>query len=348
VVSANGKLLATFDDESKRRIDELLVRLKPRTRTDCVRDMFVEVLPHQERNDKPTVPSEAAIRLQTRIACEEFVEKIEALYDDPLMIPMFKSMLEFIGNNSPIRKDLHDRLPEFADALADNAVTNEGFGVLFGIDVQKVFDEVHAANMRKKDGPIVEGKRGKPEGWVGPDVVGVLRNQGWTPSDESKVDVPIPYRISEGAECSGTCSIHGDFRFVPMPIEVDGRTGIALSCPRCESARYNGSDVDPIGESVQEPNVKEEPQVLMLGVATIREKKGDPVYSMIFSTNDTAIVERCRQYMQNRTKVIPEPVGMYAYPISIIKNVHVRPAAPSDAVMDRRYSVEIEFWKIGF
>lgn len=170
-----------------------------KTRTECVRQMFVDVLPNQERNDKPTIPGESAIRLQTRIDAEEFIEKIEALYDNPATIDTIRQILFLVANSSPIREDLHDRLPEFADALADNAVTNEGFAVLFGIDLQKVFDVVHLSNMAKKDGPIVDGKRGKPEGWKAPDVAGQLRLQGWKPLSELRVDEPT----------ASVCEVHG-------------------------------------------------------------------------------------------------------------------------------------------
>lgn len=342
--STQGKLLMTLDDESKRRIDELIGKLEScahiaprnvRTRTECVRQMFVEVLPNQERNDRPTVPSEAAIRLQTRIDAEEFVEKIEALYDDPSAIGQLRVLLlQWVIGHSPIRKDLHDRLPEFADALADNVVTNEGFAVLFGIDLESVFQEVHKSNMAKKGGPIDEyGKLRKPDGWTAPDVAGVLRFQGWQPSSESKVDEPIPYRVAESAPTL-SCEIHG---FI---------SGGYSSCVRCENARYNGSEVDPIGESDEDDRVQEEPQVLMLGATTVSEKYGDPTYLMIFSTNDTTVAERCKLYMQNRTKVIPEPVGMRAYPVSFVVGVYIRPAVPSDAVLGRRYSIQIDFRKV--
>ena len=56
------------------------------------------------------------------------------------------------------------------------------FGALFrqlGIPLGAVFDEVHAANMRKvgPDGTVTrrpDGKVIKPEGWKGPVVAGVL------------------------------------------------------------------------------------------------------------------------------------------------------------------------------
>jgi predicted HAD superfamily Cof-like phosphohydrolase len=301
--------------------------LKASNRTVCVRDMFVRVLPHQERNDRPTVPSEAAIRLQTRIDAEEFVEKIEALYDDPLVSSLGK-ILHAIATHAPIRHDLHDRLPEFADALADNAVTNEGFAVLFGIDLEPVFQEAHAANLRKGDGPIVDGKLRKPEGWTPPDVVGVLRKQGWQPSSESKVDEPIPYALN--------CPVHGT-------LTVDDTSyGAGTDCMRCENAQYNGSEIDPVGEQ----GMADEPIHLMLGASSIIATQGNPVFSLFFATNDTSTIARCRQYMREGTRVIPEPVGRSPFPVCLIKRVATRPAAPSDAMLGRRYSVEIEFRKV--
>jgi len=304
-----------------------------RTRTEHVRDMFIHVLPHQERNDRPMVPSEAAIRLQTRIDAEEFAEKIEALYDDPLVSSLGK-ILHAIATHAPIRHDLHDRLPDFADALADNVVTNEGFAVLFGIDLEPVFQEVHASNMRKGDGPIVDGKRKKPEGWTPPDVVGVLRKQGWTPSIEAELDKPIQYAIGpksmEDPSTYATCTVH--------QIAFDE----AFGCARCENAQYNGSEIDPVGEQ----GMADEPIHLMLGASSIIETQGKPVFSLFFATNDTSTIARCRQYMREGTRVIPEPVGRSPFPVCLIERVTTRPAAPSDAMLGRRYSVEIEFRKV--
>jgi predicted HAD superfamily Cof-like phosphohydrolase len=338
---------------------EELRKLKAQNRTVCIRDMFVQVLPHQERNDRPTVPSEAAIRLQTRIDAEEFVEKLDALYDDPAAIAQLKYLLRWFENHSQIRKDLHARLPEFADALADCAVTNEGFAVLFGINLEPVFQIVHESNLRKKDGPIVNNKRMKPEGWQAPDVAGELVRQGWQPSVAAKVwhgipiDEPIPYRVAtnvpvdvrmEGStDGQNWCELHG-------VKSVDG-----FPCGQCEDPRYPGNELAALAELAKkaEPTdeqprfnlAQEEPIVLMLGASTISEKQGSPVFSMSFATNDTSTIARCNLYMSEQMKVIPEPVGMRSYPVSLIKSVHVRPAAPSDAVLDRRYSVEIEFWK---
>jgi predicted HAD superfamily Cof-like phosphohydrolase len=221
-----------------------LVTLKAQSRTISLRDFFVNVVPHQEKHDSPTVPSDETIRLHTRIDSEEFVEKLDALYDDPAAIAQLKHLFRWFAEYSPIRKDLHNRLPDFADALADCAFTNEGFATAFGINLDRVFEVVAAANLRKKDGPIVDGKRMKPEGWQPPDVAGELRRQGWEPEPES-VDVPIPYRVT---------AVIGN---TPIDIVIEASKdgvnwcelhSVVEPCVRCENAQYNGNEVEPIGE----------------------------------------------------------------------------------------------------
>jgi len=66
-----------------------------------------------------------------------------------------------------------------ADAMADLVYVVCGAALEFGIPLDKVFDEVHAANMRKLgvDGkPIYreDGKIMKPEDWTPPDIKAVL------------------------------------------------------------------------------------------------------------------------------------------------------------------------------
>ena len=77
---------------------------------------------------------------------------------------------------SPAKVDL----PALVDGLADLDYVVEGTRIEFGVNGTPVADEVHAANMRKADGPVDEhGKKRKPPGWVGPDIERVLREQGW-------------------------------------------------------------------------------------------------------------------------------------------------------------------------
>lgn len=126
---------------------------------------------------RPTIPSDARVRLRLRLIAEEFIETLEACFrkGDWEGRDNLSNLLAYI-DTTPIRVDL----PEFADGLADLAYVVEGANLEFGIDGNDVFEEVHAANMRKVGGPIREdGKRGKPDGWVPPDIEGCLKRQGW-------------------------------------------------------------------------------------------------------------------------------------------------------------------------
>ena len=71
---------------------------------------------------------------------------------------------------------------EIADGLADTLVVVYGTAAEYGIDIDEVFDEVHASNMAKAGGPTrADGKKLKPEGWQPPNVYNVLIEQGWLP-----------------------------------------------------------------------------------------------------------------------------------------------------------------------
>ena len=67
----------------------------------------------------------------------------------------------------------HADLPEVIDGLIDLIYVATGMLQLMGVDGQKHWDEVHAANMRKvpgvKEGRDMEFDMRKPKGWVGPD-----------------------------------------------------------------------------------------------------------------------------------------------------------------------------------
>jgi predicted HAD superfamily Cof-like phosphohydrolase len=61
------------------------------------------------------------------------------------------------------------------DGMCDLLCVVYGTALEFGIDLAPFWDEVHRTNMAKAGGPTREdGKRLKPEGWVGPDIAGVL------------------------------------------------------------------------------------------------------------------------------------------------------------------------------
>lgn len=66
-------------------------------------------------------------------------------------------------------------LVETIDGLCDLLCVTYGAAVEFGVDLAPYWEEVHRTNMAKKGGPVREdGKRLKPEGWVAPDIAGIL------------------------------------------------------------------------------------------------------------------------------------------------------------------------------
>ena len=69
---------------------------------------------------------------------------------------------------------------ETADGLCDMIYVALGCAVEMGIDLAPLFEEVHATNMAKVNGPVRgDGKILKPEGWQPPQIAKLLREQGW-------------------------------------------------------------------------------------------------------------------------------------------------------------------------
>src|SRR5262249_34665177 len=86
----------------------------------------------------------------------------------------------------------------FAAAPADISDLAPPAAVICGIDLGRVHDEVHAANLRKTGGACREDRKIlKPPGWVPPDVAGVLarqdplsREEPEPKCEEWKLDIP--------------------------------------------------------------------------------------------------------------------------------------------------------------
>lgn len=71
-----------------------------------------------------------------------------------------------------------ESLIETADAMCDLIYVVVGTAVEMGIDLAPLWEEVHRTNMAKAGGPVrADGKRLKPEGWMPPDIVGILGDQ---------------------------------------------------------------------------------------------------------------------------------------------------------------------------
>lgn len=106
------------------------------------------------RDSIPRIPSDKVRDLRLELIKEEINETLMALHAGDI--------------------------PEIADGITDSIVVLLGTAVSYGIDIRPIWDEVHKTNMAKSTGPIREdGKRLKPEGWVPPNVEGILRVQGY-------------------------------------------------------------------------------------------------------------------------------------------------------------------------
>ena len=67
-----------------------------------------------------------------------------------------------------------------ADGIADLIYVLLGAALEYGIDMGPIWDEVQRTNMMKEGGGIRgDGKILKPEGWLPPDISGLLKQQGW-------------------------------------------------------------------------------------------------------------------------------------------------------------------------
>ncbi len=165
-------------DVSRDDVTRLMLRTR-RARVSEFHDAFGVPKP-----SRPCIPSEERVRLRMRLIAEEFAELMGSCLGKPSPFDhtaweywnLLDSWKEYV-DKAPVRVDL----PEFADALCDLDYVIEGTRLEFGIDGEPIEAAVHAANMAKAGGPIVNGKISKPDGWRPPDIAVELAKQGWTP-----------------------------------------------------------------------------------------------------------------------------------------------------------------------
>lgn len=70
-------------------------------------------------------------------------------------------------------------LPHVAKEIADVIFVALGIAVTYGVDMQPVWDLVHASNMAKEGGNTrADGKVLKPDGWQPPDIPSEIDRQG--------------------------------------------------------------------------------------------------------------------------------------------------------------------------
>lgn len=114
------------------------------------------------KREDPTTPAIRRPELRAELILEEAFETVEKL-----------TGREINWNWGPLVCE--PNLIEAIDGLIDLLYVTYGTGGEMGIDLEPFWDEVHAANMRKANGPVREdGKQLKPDDWVAPDIAGVL------------------------------------------------------------------------------------------------------------------------------------------------------------------------------
>jgi predicted HAD superfamily Cof-like phosphohydrolase len=102
-------------------------------------------------NDTPTIPSEEDCRHRVNLIQEELDELEDALACGDMV--------------------------EIADALGDLLYVVLGGGVICGLDMKPIFEEIHASNMTKRNGKVVAGKVTKVEGYVPPELKAIIDSQ---------------------------------------------------------------------------------------------------------------------------------------------------------------------------
>lgn len=137
---------------------------------------------------RPTMPSTERVETNFLVISEEWAELVGALYGQ-WAGEVAQKVVEGValGNR---RNQSGGVLPEpdlvlTADALGDLVITIYGMAIEMGIDLDKIIKEQMRANMSKvdDDGNPVFNDAGKyvkdGTNYSPPDVVSVLREQGW-------------------------------------------------------------------------------------------------------------------------------------------------------------------------
>lgn len=138
--------------------------------------------------ERPGWPSQERIDLRVRLIAEEFCEFLrDCGLDYTLHIERWfdvnEGALDLVFASHTDREEPSPvaNFPKAADALIDLEYVILGTHNEFGINSTPLWAEVQKCNMAKEGGATREdGKILKPAGWVGPDIEGALRAQGWS------------------------------------------------------------------------------------------------------------------------------------------------------------------------
>ncbi|PZR53898.1 hypothetical protein DNL40_06260 [Xylanimonas oleitrophica] len=116
----------------------------------------------------PTLPDLATLDLRETLLREEFAEVLE-------QVALLRARV-VAGQEASEDAGLAD-IARLAHELADLLYVTYGALAALGVPADRVFAEVHAANLAKASGPRrADGKQLRPEGWQPADVLGLLRS----------------------------------------------------------------------------------------------------------------------------------------------------------------------------
>ena len=134
-------------------------------------------------NGKPNDPTGAAVnRMQSQV--ESFHAKFNQRVLADSAIPGIHRPLLRVALIEEESKETCDAIEAgdligAIDGLCDLIYVALGTAIEFGIDLEPFFDEVHRSNMAKVVGSMrADGKILKPDGWMPPDIAGILERGG--------------------------------------------------------------------------------------------------------------------------------------------------------------------------
>lgn len=175
--------MSKFDGMTPEQAAEEAISLRTQEAIDPQADVrefmqaFGQALP-----SRPQWPDQETMDLRVRLKAEEFCEWLrDSGYDYSLWVAHGEAgeqVFDSVDHDTTARD-----LPKSADALIDLLYVTIGSLLAIGIDMWPLWREVHAKNMAKAGGPVINGKQMKPEGWTPPDIEALLRAQGWEGED---------------------------------------------------------------------------------------------------------------------------------------------------------------------
>ena len=132
---------------------------------------------------KPQKMSRKEVQFIIKMVLSEMTELAQTVtdsYDEALA--MMKECLDVDPSKHPTLESDTEIVAEQGDAMVDAWYYMLNAAAKKGNDLSKIFDEVHEANMRKKDpatGKFIkreDGKILKPKGWYPADIMKVVEN----------------------------------------------------------------------------------------------------------------------------------------------------------------------------